>query len=319
MTVRELYAFAIERGMALDPRGHDELVRQMERAGRELAGLDERARLAADPERSVNPFGDTRIICGDPEAPVHRVVCGIDIDGTELLLADALRQRGRPVDLVIAHHASAPGGGLGSRHDTIWPQVKMMTDFGVPAHRAEKLIRAGAAGDQRSHNFKITQIAQALAIPFMTIHSPADLYLFREGGRILQEEQPTTVGDLADICDSWPEVRWLHERGKGTEVAVGDRADPLGRAYYCFYGGWNPSPEAFEALCDAGCGTLWVVATSEALNEIARRRYVSIVVVPHYPADNLGLNMLLDDAMAHHGDFEVIACSNFVRFDRRGT
>jgi hypothetical protein len=317
MTVRELYEFAIERGMRLDPRGSEELTRQIASVRAEYATLDEPAKRRFDVERLANPFGDTRIACGDANARVERLVCGIDIDGTEVLLADSLRQHGRPVDLVLAHHASAIGGGIGSRLETIWPQVKMLADFGVPEHKAHKLVRPSSEGDQRSHNLKVTQIAQALGLPLMTIHSPADAYLLREGTRVLREQQPRTVGDLVDICDSWPEVSRLIGHGKGTEVAVGDKRDPLGAVYQAFYGGWNPTAQAFEALCDAGCGTLWVVATSEELNRVARDRHASVVVVPHYPADNVGLNMLLDDAMDRFGDFDVVETSNFLRHDRR--
>jgi hypothetical protein len=317
MTIRDLYQFVIEKGFELDPRGPDALRRQMSDARAEYDSLDARERLLFDTERFVNPFGDTRILCGDPDTEVKRLVCGIDIDGAEIVMADAMRHHGRPVDLVVAHHASASGGGVGSRRDTMWPQVQMLTDFGVPADKAEKLIRRSAEGDQRSSNFRLNQIADALEMPLMTIHSPGDLHLFREGERILAEDKPATVGDLVDICDSWPEVRWLLERGKGTEIAVGDRRDPLGKTYYCFYGGWNPTPEVFELICDAGCGTLWVLATDEALNEVARRRDVSIVVVPHWPADNLGLNMLLDQAMTHFGEFDVVPVGNYVWYNRR--
>jgi hypothetical protein len=108
------------------------------------------------------------------------------------------------------------------------------------------------------------------------------------------------------------------ERGKATEVAVGERRDPLGEVYAVFYGGWNPTPEVFEAVCDAGCGTLWVLATSDELNEVARRRHVSVVVMPHFPADNVGLNLLLDAAMDRFGPLDVVECGNYVRVDRRG-
>ena len=194
----------------------------------------------------------------------------------------------------------------------------MLTDFGVAEHLADKLIRpAATVPEQRSTGYRNNQLAAALGMPYMTIHGPADLYLLHEGHRTLREEKPRTVGDLVEISDTWPEVQWLLQRGLGTTVAVGDPANPLGKAYCCFYGGWNPTPEVFEALCDAGCGTLWVVATGEALNEVARRRGVSIVVTPHMPADNYGLNRLFDDAMARFGDFEVVETSNFVRVDRR--
>lgn len=318
MTVGELYRFAIELGMALDPRGADELAAGLARLAEEYGFLEEPARAAFDTERLTNPFGDTRVVCGDLSRQVRRVVCGIDIDGTEILMADRMADHGRPVDLVVAHHASAIGGALGSRHDTIWPQVRLLTDLGVPESRAQKLVRRAGAGEERSSNRKVNQIAEALGMPLMTIHSPADAFLLHEGARVLDQEAPRTVGDLVDLCDGWPEVAWLRERGLGTTVAVGDRADVLGKVYMAFYGGWNPTPETLEALCDAGCETLWALATSEGLNEVARRRDVAVVVVPHYPADNVGLNMLWDRTMDRFGNFEVVSSSNFVRVDRRG-
>src|SRR3990172_5519105 len=44
MTVRELYGFAIERGLDLDPRGREALARQMDEARAEYDRLDEKGR-----------------------------------------------------------------------------------------------------------------------------------------------------------------------------------------------------------------------------------------------------------------------------------
>ena len=318
MTIRDLYDFAIERGFAMDPRGEPAIREQMADLQQEHDQLSGKARVLFDTERLHNPFGDTRLLFGDPATEVRRLICGINIAGAEILLADRLKDHGKPVDLVVGHHTSPLGGGCGSREDIFLGQMGMLVGFGVPDHLADKLLRpAMAAIEQRSSDFTANQIAAALGMPLMTIHGPADLYLYHEGARALREDQPRTVGDLVEISDSWPEVKWLMERGVSTQIAVGDAKNPLGRVYYVFYGGWNPTPEVFEALCDAGCGTLWVVATSEALNEVARKRNVSIVVVPHMPADNVGLNMLFDEAMARLGEFEVVETSNYVRVDRR--
>ncbi|MCC6444182.1 MAG: hypothetical protein IT210_12105 [Armatimonadetes bacterium] len=313
MTIKELYEFSIEKGMELDPRGPEELTHHLKEVLEAYEGLDEMGKRLFDTERLHNPFGDTRIVTGSEDTQVRRLVCGIDITGSEILMADRLRDLGRPVDLVLAHHTTPIGGGLGSRYDTIWPQVRMLTDFGVPRHRAEKLIRANAEGPQRSANYQANQVAEALGMPLMTIHSPADVYLLQEGWQILREDHPETVGDLIDICNAWPEVQWSIERGLGTEAAVGSRHDPLGQVYPCLYGGWNPTPEVVEALCQAGCGTLWVVATSEDLNHIARTNHMNIVVIPHGPADARGLNGLLDDAMKRFGSFDIVPCSNYNR------
>ena len=317
MTLRDLYNFSIERGLALDPRGEDAIRQGMADLATEYAGLTGKAQALFDAERLSNPFGDTRILCGDLDTEVRRLVCGINIAGPELLMADRLADKGRPVDLVVGHHASAPGG-VGSRRDTIWPQVKMLSDFGLPAHLAHKLVTRGAqGGPERPFDPTIMQVAAALGMPFMTIHSPADVYLLTDSARLLADEQPRTLADLVEITDAWPEVQWTMQRGKGTEIAVGDPKDPVGKVYACFYGGWNPTPEVFEALCDAGCGTLWVVDTSAELNEVARKRNVSIVVIPHCPADNYGINRLFDDAMDRFGDFDVVECSSYTRTDRR--
>ena len=318
MTIRDLYDFAVERALAMDPRGEAPIRTQMADLQRHYDGLTGTARAMFDVERLRNPFGDTRLLVGDPDTAVHRLICGINISGAEILLADRLRDCGQPVDLVVGHHTSPLGGGCGSREDIFLGQRAMLTEFGVPEHLADKLLRpAMTVVEQRSSDYTVNQIATALGVPLMTIHGPADLYLYHEGYRVLREQQPRTVGDLVEISDSWPEVRWLLERGVATQVAVGDPKNPLGPTYCCFYGGWNPTPEVFEALCDAGCGTLWVVATSEALNEVARRRHASIVVTPHMPADNLGLNGLFDDALDRFGDFAVVETSNYVRVDRR--
>ncbi len=316
MTIHDLYTFFVRKGMELDPRSRDALDEQMTQARSAYDAADEGGKLGLDTERFTNPYGDTRIVHGDPGAHVRRIVCGIDIDGTEILMADRLRDHGRPVDLVLGHHPSAIGGALGSRVDTIWPQVALSSDFGVPEHVATKLVRKASQGDERSYAVRVNQIAQVLGIPLMTVHSPADLCVYQEAQRVLSENRPKTVGELVELSDGWPEVQWLRAQGKGTEIAVGDARDPLGKVYCGFFGGWNPSPELFEALCDAACGTLWVMATSEALNEVARKRHASIVVTPHHPADNIGLNLLLDAAQAELGEFDIIECSNFKRIAR---
>ena len=318
MTIRDLYEFAIERAFALDPRGEATIREQMADLQRQYDGLTGTARVLFDAERLHNPFGDTRMLVGAPETEVRRLICGINITGAEILLADRLRDHGKPVDLVVGHHTTPLGGGCGSREDIFLGQRAMLTEFGVAEHLADKLLRpAMSVVEQRSSDYTANQIAAALGMPLMTIHGPADLYLYHAGYGVLREQEPKTVGELVEISDAWPEVQWLIERGVATQIAVGDAKNPLGRVYCCFYGGWNPTPEVFEALCDAGCGTLWVVATSEALNEVARKRHVSIVVTPHMPADNLGLNGLFDDAMDRFGDFDVIETSNYVRVDRR--
>ena len=318
MTMGELYRFAIRKGMSLDPQGEEALEAQMARCREEYEDLPDDLKWTFEEERCTNPFGDTRILVGDPDTELRRILVGIDILGPEILLAEALTEPGRTIDMVLSHHASALAGDLASPEDVLIAQVTMMTDAGVPKGKAQKLVRETMEGKERPWDARHVQIAEALGMPLMGIHGPADLCMYDYYYRRFEACAPETVGDMVDLLNEDPEVRWTMDRyGKGTEVAVGHPDDAPGRIYGVFYGGWNPTPECFEALCEAGIDTMVCVATSEELNEIASKHRVNIVVIPHYPADNVGLNLLLDEAMDELGEVEVVECSNYARIDRR--
>jgi len=316
MTLRELYKFAIKRGMELDPRGPEQLKKWLDDLRERYEGLSGRERELFDTERLENPFGDTRIICGDPDTEITRAVLGIDIDAGEILLAEALRQRGEEVDAVIGHHTSGIGHAMASAEDTMWVQVHMMAKVGVPLSRAEGLVREDMKARRRGSNYRIPQVAEALDIPLMTIHTPCDLHVYQHTHELLAERRPETVGDLVELVGEWPEVQWLMERGTGPEIAAGDARNHLGKVHAHFTGGWNPSPACMEAMCQVGVETFLLMASSTALEEVAAKYRASIVVAPHYPADNVGINLFLDQVCAQ-SPIEIIEASNFVRVERR--
>ena len=317
MTLRELYRAAIEVGIAADRRGSEALDQQMRGLRERFDGMSEAEKAVFDQERLSNPFGDTRIACGNPDTQLSRVLLGIDIDASELLLATELTRRGQPVDAVIAHHASAIGGGLGSKYDTAIPQVAMAVEAGVPEPRAWKLVQEVIGTEDSSWNLRSLQVAEALDLPLMTVHSPPDACLDEAAGAQIEREQPRTVGDLVDLAAAWPECQWLKEKTRhSVTVDVGDRRAPVGKVYRCLYGGWNPTPALFEELCKAGVGTFLVVASSASFRELAPKYGASIVVIPHYPADNAGINIMLDRIMPDGDTFDIVPVSNYVRCQR---
>lgn len=206
-----------------------------------------------------NPFGDTWIMCEDEDTELARVI--VDIDGPELLLAEALRARGERLDAVIGHHPSALAG-MTSAADTMGVQEEMMVGHGVLRSRAETLVRADIAGKGRPTNYRIVQMAEALGIQLMTIDTPCDLHVHELTTREVAEQQPRTVGDLVDLLVAWPEVQWAIERGEEPRVTAGDKRNSIGELHIHFTGGWNPSPVCLEAICDAGVETFVMMATS---------------------------------------------------------
>ena len=317
MTLSEFYRSAVEVGMAADCRGNEALEQNMRDLRERVAVMSDSEKAMFDRERLTNPFGDTRIAFGRPDTELSRVLIGIDIDASELLLAAELSRRDQPVDAVIAHHASSIAGGMGSKYDTAIPQVGIAVEAGVPAPRAWKLVQEVIGTEDSSWNLRSLQVAEALDLPLMTVHSPADACLDELARTDIEREQPATVGALVDLVEAWPECRWLKAKARhGVTVDCGDRRAPLGRVYRCLYGGWNPTPALFEELCKAGVGTFLVVASSAPFRDIAPKYGASIVVIPHYPADNAGINIMLDRIMPDGDSFEIIPVSNYVRCRR---
>ena len=316
MTVRELYEWAVRQAIEIDPRGSEEVQRLLADRKQEYDGLDESRRRFFDTERLWNPFGDTRLICGDPDMAVTGFVTGVDIGGPELLLADALRRSGRPINLVITHHTSGVGHAMADAHDTMWVQVHMMTEVGVPQHVAEAIVTEDIKGRPRGQDYRIPQIAEALGMALIAIHTPADYHMGVFLRELLDDAALRTVGDLQDAIRAVPEVEYYLERAVEPEtLATGDRGRSVGPVYIVSAGGWNPSPRAMEAICEAGVGTFILVAASDELRQIAEKHCASIIIFPHYPADSVGMNLLYDKLL-REAPMEIVPCSNFFRVAR---
>jgi hypothetical protein len=319
MTLGEFYRAAVRVGMAADPRGEDALNLQMQRLAQQYEEMSERDRRLFDSERLSNPFGDTRIAYGDPDTELGRVVIGIDIGSSELLLAAELGRRGKQVDAVMSHHASAIAGALASRRDTAIPQVWMAMKAGMPEPRVWYMLDKLIGRDEPSWNLAALQVAEALEIPLLGVHTPADLCMDELVRTNVTDDKPETVGELLELFEAWPECQWLIDKARhAPHLDAGDARAPLGKVYAVCFGGWNPTPTLFEELCKAGVGTFVVVASTKEFQELANKYGAAVIVIPHYPADNAGINIMLDRIMPSGDEFDIIETSNFVRIRRPG-
>ena len=318
MTLDDLYRAAIEVGLAADLRGREALDRHLAQRAAEYAEMSDAEKRLFDVERLTNPFGDTRIVNGAPDTELQQVLLGIDIGAPELALAAELMRRGRKIDAVISHHASAIAGGLASRYDTAIPQVEMAMRAGLPEPRTWHLLQKVIGTEDSSWDLRVLQIAEALEVPLMTIHSPADSCLDELLRTQIAAENPETAGELLELIEAWPECQLLIDRARrAPHLDAGEKKAPIGEVYRCAYGGWNPTPELFEELCRAGVGTFVVVASTAEFRDLAGKYGANILVIPHYAADNAGINIMLDRIMPDGDLFDIVEASNYVRCRRR--
>src|SRR5665811_1341818 len=149
VTLKEVYQALVARGLADDPRGEDGISRVLAATKKEYEDLSQEDRWEFDEDRLSHPFNDTRILTGDLQSEVNRVLAGIDIDTGELLLADRMATQNRPVDLVLAHHpvgrAWAEMADVMDMQADVWGHQGVPLSFGdavIPKRKTEVRRRA---------------------------------------------------------------------------------------------------------------------------------------------------------------------------------
>ena len=118
MTLGDMYELAVKMGIEADPRGVDGVKKLLARRKKEYEELSASKKKEVDLEDLTNPYTDSRIFLGDKKLKVDHLLAGIDINASEVLLADRLTLRlTRP----LLPHAKK-GRRLGSKSECHRPR-----------------------------------------------------------------------------------------------------------------------------------------------------------------------------------------------------
>lgn len=317
MRLGDIYDVAVQAGRAVDPRGEKGIERSLAEAKKAFDDLPEARRWEFDRESLVNPYADTRVLYGDPDTEVRRMLVGIDIGVGEVLLADRLREKGQVLDLILAHHPE--GRALAELSHVMGMQADVWRRFGVPISFGDKLM-AGRIAEigRRFHATNIDQsvaAARILDIPFMCCHTPADnnVNAFLQA-RFADLDEDATLGDVIDVLKEIPEFQEGVRQGVGPTVFQGDRAARAGKVMVDMTGGTSGPEEAIERLAAAGVGTILGMHMGEDHRKKAEQAHLNVIIAGHHASDSLGMNLVIDRMEAEGVD--VIACSGFTRVSR---
>lgn len=317
MKLSELYATAVEAGREADPRGLKGTERVLNEARKAFEDLPERRKWEFDRESLTNPFSDTRILNGDPDTEVRRVLVGIDISVGEVLLADRLREKGQVLDLILAHHPE--GRALADLDEVMGVQADIWRRFGVPIGFGDALMAGRRSEIARYfHASNVDQsvsAARILGIPMMCCHTPAD----NSVNAYLQEkcdalDEDATLSDLMDMLKEIPEYREGVMQGVGPTIFQGDPEYRAGKIMVDMTGGTSGPEAAIERLASAGVGTILGMHMSEEHRKKAEAAHLNVVIAGHHASDSLGMNLVIDRFAAR--GVEVVGCSGFTRVSR---
>src|SRR5579871_2551246 len=138
MKLQEIYELAIDMGIKADPRGEEFVKKALKKRKKKYEGLSDKDKKFFDQESLTNPYSDSRLLYGDPELEVKKILVGIDADATEVLLVDRLNEKGQKIDVLVGHHPE--GHALAGIHEVMDLQIDLYAAAGVPVNVAEALM-----------------------------------------------------------------------------------------------------------------------------------------------------------------------------------
>jgi hypothetical protein len=317
MKLKEIYQLAIEMGKQFDPRG-DEVNRLLEDRQKEYEKMSNDDRDFFDKETLSNPYNDTRILYGLGEEMVKSLICGIDMETPEIILADRLREKGRKIDLVIAHHPE--GSAQADLYNVMQVQSDMIAGVGVPINIAEALMEERIAEVKRAimplNHQRAIDAARLLDLPFMCVHSPADNLVSHYLEKTLASTPYRTVQDVLDILMDIPEYQQAKKLKAGPTIVAGDKNRRAGKVFIKMTGGTGGSPKSYAKLAAAGVGTIIGMHMADNHRKEARENHINVIIAGHMASDSLGLNFFLDE-LEKRG-LEIIPAAGLIRVKRDG-
>jgi len=317
ITLGTIYETAVRTGMARDKRSAEELEKVLEQAKKEYDKLDDAEREFFDTERLSNPYSDTRISLGDPGLEIHGLITGVDMEVGEVLLADRLREQGRRIDLVLAHHPEGPG--FANLHEVMAMQADLWAVEGVSIAAGDALMAPRAQEVRRkimpANHYRAIQAAELLGFACMSCHTPADNCVNAFVQQHLEDRAPRTLEDVVKCLRQIPEYADAAKKGYGPAIVQGSESARAGRMVADMTGGTEGPEGALERLAQAGVGTLVGMHYSEEHRKKAEELKLNLVIAGHISSDTIGMNLILDE-IEKQGDVEIVCTSGMVRVSR---
>lgn len=317
MKIGEIYRLAIEKGMGKDPRSKEAVEKLLEKENKKYEEMKDEEKKEYDQDRLFNPYGDTRLLFGDPEAEVSRVLAGVDMETGEVLLADRITGRGQKIDLIIAHHPE--GKAMSALYQVMRLQEDVLAKFGVPINVAEGImasrINEVKLGLMPLNHNRAVDAARLLDIPIMCVHTPADNLVNDYIQSMMDEKKPETLKDVVKLLKEIPEYAEAVNYNSGPAIVIGNKEKRAGRVMVDMTGGTSGSEDAYAKLSAAGVGTLIVMHIGEKHRKEAEKNHVNVIIAGHMASDSLGLNLFLDEIVRR--GVEVIPCAGLLRCERK--
>jgi len=292
MQVKEIFNIAIELGKENDFRTKKEIEDFLKRKKETYDELSKEDKPYFDKNELTNPYADSAIHYDNGKS-IKKVLAGIDITIGGLMLAKELG-----VDLIINHHPI--GKSLSKLDDVMSLQVDAYEKFGVPVNIAEKLtlkrISEVSRGINPINHYNVVDAAKLLDINLINVHTPADNCVAQLVTSSIEAAKPKHVKDVIKCLNKIPEYQEAKKKSSGPTLFAGTPESRCGKVVVSeMTGGTEGAKGIYQALSNAGVGTIVGMHQSEAHRKSAEKAMINVVIAGHISSDSIGMNIFLDE------------------------
>jgi len=313
MRIKEIFDLAIKMGIDADFRGRDAVLNFLARKKEKYEKLSPEQKEEFDIESLENPYSDSRILHVVEDKEIKKVLVGIGIEPSEILLAKEIGG----IDLIISHHPL--GKGLATLADVMGMQCDVLNQYGVPINVAEGLMKEKIEEVAREispgNHQRTVDAAKILGFNLICLHTACDNLAARFLKEKIENKNLPRIEDLMKLLKEIPEYKEAIKIGAGPKIFVGSLESRCGKiAITEMTGGTESSPKLYEKMAQVGIGTVVGMHVSEEHKKEAEAANINVVVAGHISSDSLGVNLFLDE-LEKRG-IEIIPCSGLIRVSR---
>jgi putative NIF3 family GTP cyclohydrolase 1 type 2 len=318
MKLKSLFSEIVKIGIDNDPRPKSLIKSLLDERKKQFKGLSGRRKEHFDKESLDNPYADSRIVAGNSSAEIKKILVGVDIDTSELLLSQVLNKKGDSIDLILSHHPI--GKALVTFYDVMDVQIDVLNKHGVALGTAENLLLERKAEVERrisGANFaKTKDAAELLGLNLACAHTVADNCAYTFLDKLFSKKKVKTLKEVISYLFEIPEYKYSASQGCPPKIVNGKPGSRVKNLHFEFTGGTEGPKNIYDKLSSAGIDTIIAMHLSEQHFQLARKANLNIILAGHIASDNLGINVLLD-SLQKKGKFSVLSCSGFKRFSHR--
>lgn len=318
MKLKTLYEEIAKKGIEADPRSKKDISSLLKAKKEAYEKLEKKEKTFFDTDSLTNPFSDTRILYGDPEADIKSMIVGIDVDGSEFLLIDRLREKGHAIDLAVSHHPQ--GKAYAQFYEVMDLQTDVFSGKGISLSAAEGLLEERKAQVERrvsaANHERAVDCARLLDVNYLCMHTPCDNLAYAYIEKLTDNKKPRTIGDVMDVLLEIPEYQHAASKNNPPKIFVGGKNARVSRIHLEFTGGTEGPLSIYEKLSAQGIDTIIAMHQSEEHFKKCKEAHINVIVASHIASDNLGVNCMLD-YLETKAKFKIYEFSGFKRFPHK--